>query len=138
VETNAAEQWLSTTLKADATLTGLVSTRIYNTRRPSPTTPFPVVIFQLQAAGDDLLVLGGVRVWAPLLYLVRGIAEQTSYEGTLATIANRIDTLLHAQSGTATAGTIWVAVRERAFQMSEIVDGRTFAHLGGLYRIQAR
>ena len=138
METNAAEQWLSTTLKADATLTGLVSTRIYNTRRPSATTPFPVVIFQLQAAGDDYLVLGGVRVWAPLLYLVRGIAEQTSYEGTLATIANRIDTLLHAKSGTATAGTIWVAVRERAFQMSEIVDGRTFAHLGGLYRIQAR
>jgi hypothetical protein len=138
VETNAAEQWLNTTLKADATLAGLVSTRIYNTRRPSATTPFPVVIFQLQAAGDDLLVLGGVRVWAPLLYLVRGIAEQTSYEGTLATIANRIDTLLHAKSGTATAGTVWVAVRERAFQMSEIVDGRTFAHLGGLYRIQAR
>ena len=138
METNAAEQWLSTTLKADATLTGLVSTRIYNTRRPSATTPFPVVIFQLQAAGDDLLVLGGVRVWAPLLYLVRGIAEQTSYEGTLASIANRIDTLLHAKSGTATAGTVWVAVRERAFQMSEIVDGRTFAHLGGLYRIQAR
>ena len=138
METNAAEQWLNTTLKADATLTGLVSTRIYNTRRPSATTPFPVVIFQLQAAGDDLLVLGGVRVWAPLLYLVRGIAEQTSYEGTLASIANRIDTLLHAKSGTATAGTVWVAVRERAFQMSEIVDGRTFAHLGGLYRIQAR
>jgi len=138
METNAAEQWLNTTLKADATLTGLVSTRIYNTRRPSATTPFPVVIFQLQAAGDDLLVLGGVRVWAPLLCLVRGIAEQTSYEGTLASIANRIDTLLHAKSGTATAGTVWVAVRERAFQMSEIVDGRTFAHLGGLYRIQAR
>jgi len=138
VETNAAEQWLSTTLKADATLAGLVSTRVYNTRRPSATTPFPCVIFQLQAAGDDLMVLGGVRVWANMLYLVRGIAEQTSYEGDLASIANRIDAVLHAKSGTATAGTIWVAVRERPFQMSEIVDGRTFAHLGGLYRIQAR
>lgn len=138
METNAAEQWLSTTLKADATLAGLVSTRVYNTRRPSTTTPFPCVIFQLQAAGDDLLVLGGVRVWANMLYLVRGIAEQTSYEGNLASIANRIDAVLHAQSGTATAGTVWVAVRERPFQMSEIVDGRTFAHLGGLYRVYAK
>ena len=138
METNAAEQWLSTTLKADATLAGLVSTRIYNTRRPSKDTPFPCVIFQLQAAGDDLMVLGGVRVWASLLYLVRGISEQTSYEGNLASIANRIDAVLHAQSGSATAGTIWVCARERPFQMSEIVDGRTFAHLGGLYRIQAR
>ena len=138
METNAAEQWLSTTLKADAQLTALVGTRVYNTRRPSPTTPFPCVIFQLQAVRDDLMVLGGVRVWASLLYLVRGIAEQTSYEGNLATIANRIDAVLHAQSGTASAGVVWVAVRERPFQMSEIVDGRTFAHLGGLYRIQAR
>lgn len=138
MEINAAEQWLGTTLKADAQLTTLVSTRVFNQRRPSKDTPFPCVIFQLQAAGDDLLVLGGARVWANMLYLVRGIAEQPSNEGNLASIANRIDAVLHAKSGTATAGTIWVAVRERPFQMSEIVDGRTFAHLGGLYRIQAR
>ena len=138
MEINVAEQWLATTLKADAQLAALVDTRIFNKRRPSETTPFPCVIFQMQAAGDDLLVLGGVRVWSPLLFLVRGIAEQLSNEGNLATIANRIDAVLHAQSGTATAGTVWVAVRERPFQMSEIINGRTFAHLGGLYRIQAR
>lgn len=138
METNAAEQWLATTLKADAPLTALVGTRVYNTRRPSATTPFPCVIFQMQAPRADLMVLGGVRVWAEMLYLVRGIAEQMSYEGNLATIANRIDASLHAQSGVASAGVVWVAVRESPFQLSEIVDGRTFAHLGGLYRIQAR
>ncbi|MGP1664480.1 MAG: tail completion protein gp17, partial [Rhodanobacter sp.] len=111
MESNTAEQWITATLKADAQLTALVGTRIYNTRRPA-TGAFPCVIFQMQAARDDLMVLGGVRVWAEMLYLVRGIAEQTSYEGNLATIANRIDAALHAKSGVATAGVVWVAVRE--------------------------
>lgn len=136
METNAVEQWLNTTLKADAQLAAVVGTRVYNTTRPAGST-LPCVIFQLQAAGDDLMGVGPYRVWAPLLYLVNGLAEQSSYEGVLATINNRIDAVLHAQSGTSAAGTIWTCTRERAFQMPEIVDGREYRRSGGLYRIRA-
>jgi hypothetical protein len=66
------------------------------------------------------------------------LAEQASYEGDLATIANRIDAVLHAKSGINAAGTIWTCVRERPFQMAEVFEGREVRRLGGLYRIQAR
>lgn len=135
METNATEQWLNTTLKADAGLTTVVSTRVYNTRRPAGSL-LPCVIFQLQAPGVDFIVVGGARVWSPLLYLVTGLAEQASYEGVLATIADRIDAALSIKSGTNAAGTVHTCLRERAFQFVEIVDGREFRRLGGLYRIQ--
>lgn len=137
METNAVSRFIYSTLSADAQLTAVVGTRIFETRRPSPTTPFPCVISQLQAAGDDMMGVGPYRIWSSLLYLVRGITEQTSYEGNAAIIADRIDAALHAKSGTNVAGTVWSIVRERPFIMAEIVDGREFRHAGGLYRIQA-
>jgi hypothetical protein len=136
METNAIEQWLTATLKADAQLATKVSTRVFNTRRTDKT--LPCVLFQMQSPGNDLVMLGGVRVWAAPLYAVYGLAEQASYEGDLATIANRIDAVLHAKSGINAAGTIWTCVRERPFQMAEVFEGREVRRLGGLYRIQAR
>lgn len=135
METNAVEQWLNTTLKADTALAAVVSTRVYNTRRPAGSV-LPCVVFQMQAAGPDMVMLGGVRVWASTLYLVRGIAEQASYEGNLATIANRIDEVLHAKSGVNAAGVVHTVVREKPFQLVSVIDGREFRDLGGLYRIQ--
>jgi hypothetical protein len=135
METNAAEGWMTTVLKADPQLAAVVSTRVYNTLR---TGPLPCVLFQLQAPGADFMVLGGARVWTPLVYLVRGVAEQDGYAGDLATIANRIDAVLHRASGSHAAGTIFTCVRVRAFQMPEVADGRQFRHLGGLYEIKAR
>lgn len=135
METNAAEQWIATSLKADGPLAALVSTRIYNTLRDGPV---PCVIFQLQAPGPDFNVLGGSRVWTPLHYLVRGIAEQESYEGDLASIANRIDAVLHKASGSNAAGVIYSCVRVRVFQLPEVADGRQYRHLGGIYEIKAR
>ncbi len=135
METNVAEGWMTTLLKADAQLAAIVGTRVYNTTRKGAV---PCVLFQLQAPGADLMVLGGARVWTPLTYLVRGIAEQESYEGDLATIANRIDAVLHRTSGSNAAGTVFACVRIRAFQMVEQANGREFRHLGGLYEIKAR
>lgn len=141
METNAIERWLKETLSADATLTGLVGTRIYNTRRDE-SAPLPCVIYQMQSPGNDLVLLGAVRVWASPLYQVVGMMEYTpphgSYGGDLATIANRIDALLHGSSGSNVAGTVWTCVRERPFQMAEVTSGRDFRRLGGLYRIRAR
>jgi hypothetical protein len=141
METSAAETWLYATLTGDATLTGLVGARVYNTRRPADGA-MPCVVFQLQASGD-VMVVGAVRVWSRLTYVVRGIAEPVppSYEGTLKSIAGRIDALLHGKSGSNGAGTVWSCVRVRPFQMAETppqLGGREFRHLGGVYEIQAR
>lgn len=142
METNAAEAWLYSTLAADSALAAVVGTRIYNTRRPTGSA-FPLVIFQHQG-GRDLTMLGAVRVWSQLTYLVRGIVEvfdaneQGSFEGSAKTIADRIDAVLHGKSGTNGSGTVYTCVRDQTFQLVETVDGRQFRHLGGIYMIHAR
>lgn len=142
METNAAETWLYGRLTADAALGAVVSTRIYNTRRPADSA-FPLVVYQLQTA-RDVTFLGAVRVWANLTYLVRGIVavfdanEQGSFEGAGKTIADRIDVALHAASGTNGSGTVYTCVRLSAFQQIETVNGQQFRHLGGIYQIQVR
>lgn len=137
METNAAEKWLRDTLMADVTLAGVVSTRVWNTRRPDGGA-FPCVIFQVQNPGADFVVLGAVRMWSRMTYVVRGIAEQSSYEGTVKSIADRIDAVLHGGSGTNGSGTVYTCVRTGPFQMAEVVDGREFRHLGGVYQVQVR
>jgi hypothetical protein len=146
METSAAETWIYGTLAGDATLAGLVGARIYNTRRPSDGAlglgALPCVVFQLQAS-NDLMVVGATRVWSRLTYVVRGIGEPLppSYEGTLRSVADRIDALLHGKSGSSGAGVVWSCVRVRPFQMAEVppaLGGREFRHLGGVYEVQAR
>jgi hypothetical protein len=74
-----------------------------------------------------------------MLYLVRGVAETQSYGPPLATIAERIDALLHATPNGATNsyGIIWAAVSEQPYRLPETQNGRNFRHLGRLFRIMA-
>lgn len=138
METHAAERWLYERLAGDVALTAVVGTRIYNGLR-SPSAPLPCVVFQLQAAGPDLMVVGAVRVWANLVYVVRGIVEGRSYTGEAKIIADRIDALLHAQQGSNADGAVWECVRERPFALVETTEaGREFRHVGGVYRVRAR
>ncbi len=136
-EPNIAANWIYSTLAADATLAGLVGTRIYEDVRPNTVTAFPYIVFQLQSPGNDLLGVGPRRVWSELLYVVRGIAQGTLYTGNLTLIANRIDALLHGKQAAVTGGYIrcW---RERPFRRAERTDERDYRHLGGEYRINTQ
>lgn len=131
-ETVAAEKWLYSVLAADATLTGAVSTRIYAYTAPESAT-FPLVLFGQQSA-TDLMGVGPYRIWANMLYVVRGVGETASMAG-VQTIANRIDTVLHAASGSNVDGIVYACVRVQPFALSETISGRQFRHLGGIYRL---
>ena len=131
----SAEQWLYSALAADATLVATGAT-IYSGLVSQGAT-FPLVYVTLQRQDDDLMTVGTRRIWSTLHYAVRGVAETSSWKGTLLTLADRIDAALHAQSGTSTQGTVWECVREAPFALVEQADGREFRHLGGLYRLRA-
>lgn len=131
-DTALAERWLYTTLAADAALGSVVSTRIYSSVAPQSST-LPCVVFQQQAA-RDVMGSGPYRYHSTMLYTVRVIDEAGGW-GTVEASADRIDAVLHAASGTATGGTIVACVREQPFSMVESIDGRTFRHLGGIYRL---
>lgn len=140
----AADQWIYSTLKADATLTNLIgggaSPRIYIDQAPQglPNGVYPYVLFQMQSA-VDLMWVGPRRVWSNMLYLVRGVHETGQYTGPLLTMSERIDAVLHATpNGTTNAyGVIWSCVSEQPFRLPETVNGRNFRHFGRIFRIYA-
>ena len=147
----AADQWIYSALKADSALTALIggasSPRIYNELAPqgngTTTAPvYPYVIYQMQSA-IDVMWVGPRRVWSNMLYLVKGIQETSSYGGSLLTIVERIDEVLHAKpdpggpAATNAYGVIWACVGEQPFRLPEVVNGRNFRHFGRIYRIYA-
>jgi hypothetical protein len=135
METTTIERWLYGVLSTDATLTGLVGSRIYSYVAPVNAT-YPLIIFQYQT-GSDLMGVGPVRIWSDSVYVIKAINRMESYS-TLKTIADRVDVLLHAESGSVTDGRVVGCVRERAYSMLELVDTVQVRHLGGIYRIMAQ
>lgn len=136
-EEAALQDYLLTYLGADATLGGLVE-GVWLKSVPE-SEPLPVVKIDRQEA-SDLVVIGLVRVWADLLFLVRGIVHwtgggQPDWSGVRA-IADRLDTLLHDHE--ASDGTIEVhSFREESFTDETIEGGDLFLHAGGMYRVRA-
>jgi hypothetical protein len=144
----AADQWIYSTLKADSALTALIggstAPRIYNEQVPQdgPATLYPCIIYQMQSA-VDVQIVGPRRFWSNMLYLVRGVHETGSYSGSLLTIAERIDEVLHAKPSPAgppatnAYGIIWACVSEQPFRLPEVQNGRNFRHQGRIFRIYA-
>lgn len=135
-ELMAVAEWLYARLTADATLGGLVGTRVYADLAPE-SAAFPMVVFQFQT-GEDVDAAGGIRVLANTEWLIRGIDMTPSYRGALGSVAARVDSLLHAASGTATSGTVIACVRTRPFQMASVTDGVQYRHAGGFYKVIAQ
>lgn len=133
-ELTRAEQWLYATLTADATLTGLVGTRVYSEVAP-PEATYPCVIFGLQYAAD-VATHSAERIMVNGLWLVRGVVQASSFGGNLQTIADRLDALLHRSAGgTADAATVFTSVREEPFKQATVNEGIQYRSLGGLFRL---
>ncbi len=128
------DRWLYGKLFGDATLMALI-TGVYS--YPAPVgKPLPYVVFQEQAV-RDVRGVGPARIGIDGTWLVRGVAETTSFGGTLEQIANRIDVLLQAASGSASGGVVWACARVRAFRMVESTANGQYRHMGGIYQIWA-
>jgi len=134
-ELDAIDRWLLAVLSGDGTLTGLVSTRIYDTLAPQGAT-MPYVVYQNQA-GHDVRGVGPSRIMADVLYVVKAVCEGTSFTPVRA-IADRIDTLLQGASGSNVDGTVLACVRESPFSMIETTDGKQYRWRGGVYRLWAQ
>jgi hypothetical protein len=141
-ESARARSWLYQTLANDTTLangappsTPGIGKRIYNGRAEQGAA-FPYVILQLLSPGNDLIVVGGQRIWSDMLWLVKVVNLGIS-TAKIEASADRIDALLHAKSGTVVGGVVHVAVRERPHELPERTDGVDYVNLGGEYRVKA-
>jgi len=132
-ETVAAAKWLYSVLSGDSALSALVGARVFAYRVPEGTA-FPCGIFQLQAAQPDSRVIGDIRLTSRIVWVVKAIGQGADFV-SIQPVAERIDELLEASSGSNVDGVIVSCVRDRPLEMLEASDtGEDYAHLGGLYR----
>jgi hypothetical protein len=130
-----AERWLYSKLTGDSTLTGLVSTRIYNGTAPT-SAAYPMVVYQA-LSGVDVNGVGAVFAMEDELFMVKAIIRSTSW-GTAETIANRINALLHKAAGAVTGGTVISCVRLYVDKIDEIDNGARYKTIMQRYRIHTQ
>lgn len=109
--------------------------RIYVDTAPQG-TPFPYVLASATSPGQDVSVIGAIRVMVESVYVVRGVVSGGEYSAALTQIAGRIDSLLHRQQGPVVGGgSIIASYRESIFRLPETTNGVQYRHLGGQYRL---
>lgn len=108
--------------------------RIHSGIAPAGTAE-PFVTIQVRSTGNDVVVIGGERVWSNPLIAVEAVAKTQSWS-TLNATANAIDTALHNTDGTAAGANIWSCERER--ESARITDNNEYRHLGGEYRFRVK
>lgn len=128
----AAEQWITSKLSGDATITGVVGNRIYTHLAPDNTT-FPYILISYQTS-KDVVWVGANRVLTSINYVIRAITMAGSFSG-IGNTAARINTVLHAASGTVAAGVVLGCVRIAPFVMVDPGEGVQYRHLGGIYKL---
>lgn len=106
--------------------------RVFSGIAPAGTTE-PFVTIQLLSAGNDVVVIGGERIWAAPLFQVKAVAETGSWS-TLAATADALDAALQNTDGSAGSGNVWSCQRERPWAL--ITDDNLYRHLGGEYRLR--
>lgn len=134
------DAWLTSRLLADGTLMALLATDATHAGvyvdeiTPAPLYPAVVVT---AISGLDVTALGPQRNAVNALYLVKAIGQGRVY-AEVATIMDRVDTVLQSTGGVTYTGNVWTVVREQSVKYLENdVGNRPFAHLGGRYRILA-
>lgn len=90
---------------------------------------YPIISFELYMA-RDVNGVGTSRIITNGVWLVRAIGATEAYSA-LASIADRVDTLMQGAS----SGGVLGCIREEPFEFEEVIDGVQYRHLGGLYRI---
>lgn len=133
-ETLVGDTWLYATLTGDAALMAEV-TDVHSTSRPQG-SQLPAVVFEW-LAGRDVTYVNGIRVWHSGVWIVKAVAQTSSWSD-LDAAAERIDALLHRQSGTGAGGTVFTSTREAPFRSSYSDEGVHYRELGGRFRIDVQ
>lgn len=133
VETFTADDFLFDRLSTDPVLIPLIPGGVHVDVAPETVEEYPYIVFNLQAP-RDIRGVGPARIMADLLYTIKATTRGNSYL-PLREIANRIDEILTAASGSAIGGNVLHVIREESIHFPETVNGVEYRHLGGLFRL---
>lgn len=126
---------LAWSLMTADTGTGGVNTltggRVYRDLIPQQVA-FPAIVIGLQSSVDDVAI-GGARVTSNVLINIRTVTNAANY-AAIRTIADRIDAVLTAATGTQDGVKIGKIIREGTQQYMEVDTGVTYASIVQLFR----
>jgi hypothetical protein len=122
-------------LRNDAPLAAAVDGRVHLEALPAG-SQLPAVVVS-QYSSRDVNTIGGQRVLAVVQLLVKVIGRAQELP-TLASIADRVDTVLQGASAELVSVTVHGCVRsEQVFYLEEVQAGG-YAHIGGIYQVIVR
>lgn len=133
-ELSRANKWIYGKLAANATITGIVATRIYARKAPKDAA-YPLIVFNFQGASDSQGV-GTARVLTRPLYQVKVICKNNP-DDTVYTVADEIDELIGKGIHELQSDVRISSRREAPLEYIEDTPNsdKSFFHLGGLYRL---
>ncbi|NLD42337.1 MAG: DUF3168 domain-containing protein [Chloroflexi bacterium] len=137
-ELGVMDGWLYSTLTADGEIATMVGGRVYDALAPRGAA-LPYIVFQLQAAAGDTVVVGGIRLAANALYAVRAVTQGHGYAGARA-IAAQVDRVLHGRRAVQEGGVVLSCHRERPLKLPPGIaeGGAVYYQEGGIYRLRVR
>ncbi len=130
-----AYQWVESVLIADSTLMANATGGVWQGFADIGTVP-PYVEFARQS-GSDVNTVNEIRIKVDILMRIKGIGPVGAGYAALVTIANRIDALFkNVRNAGIGGGTVLACYREQELEYPEIINGKQWSHLGGLYHIE--
>lgn len=132
----ATREWMYTTLVADATVTGIVGTRIYAEEAPQEAA-FPLIVFAHIGNVDQFRSGNNGRV-NKAIWLVRVVAAGSSVEGNVKTVANRFDPLLLQQNVLYGGVLINYVQHDQDHVRADSQEGIPFSYLGSYYLVYSQ
>ena len=124
-----ADKWLTSKLTGDATITALVSTRIYAEQAPLAAT-YPLITIQQYAASEPLTNVSADAVMDAEQWQVMVVTDKPSYS-TLETVADRIRAILHKSTGTGVLACEFTGAQ----RLAEAVSGANYRAIVLEFRI---
>jgi hypothetical protein len=132
-----ADRFIYDTLTGDATLAGMVGTRIYSEVAPH-NMDSPWVVYQCQTPeGRSVNGLGAVQIMLDEIYTVRVIREGNSYD-PIEDAADRMIELLHGKHGAVSGGYALACVMTGPVKYMTLENGKPYRHLGAMFRIYSQ
>lgn len=138
-ELGGVDTFLTEQLTAEPTIQQVAGGRVFSDLAPEG-TPFPYIIFNLNAERGLGMIGSCDRVASVPDYLVKAVTEGRSYQVALQ-LANAIDRALVGASGSATADGQEVQIKAirciTRVRHTEQAESTQYRHMGGIYRMQA-
>lgn len=135
-----AISWLISWLSDDEELVGLAPGGVQRSMA-DPGTPTPYIIVGNQSPGIDTRTVNEVRLLSQPLYQIKAVGPVANMEAVV-NASNRLDTALGGIEGLRhiqiDGGYIHACYRENPLQNDELVNGKKWTNIGGLYRIQVQ